>query len=103
MLAVIAIGGRECHLLGMEAVVRDIGLELGPDARLTGVRTVVVDSTTKFAHGNDSCVGLRHCGPLAYMIVAPVCSMKAKALQGVEYVLRAEFASPGLSGHWWIV
>jgi hypothetical protein len=65
VLAVITIGGRERHLPGMEAVSGHIGLELGPCARLTGVRTVVVDSTTKFAHGNDSGSVFKHRGQLA--------------------------------------
>lgn len=62
--AVTAIGGGERHLSGMEAVPGDIGLKLGPDTGVEGVRTMIVDSPAEFAHGNSPGRGIRHGGQL---------------------------------------
>ena len=62
VLAVITVGRRKHHLLGVEAVSRHVGLELCPDARVGGVRAVVIDSSAELAHGHNPSGGIRHDG-----------------------------------------
>lgn len=73
MLAIIAIGVRECDLLRVELVPGDIGLELCPGACFAAVRPVVIDSPAEFAHGNNAHRDIRHGWCAHFLSVVPAC------------------------------